>query len=1282
MARKNLNSHARKDRLAQLSLAIALCFCLPAGGAELTQLADAPLSSSAAEQVPPNIMFILDDSGSMAWTHLPDISNSSTIENNTVGYRNHLCNPMYFNPDEVYKPPVDKDGKAYDDMDFDKALYNGFIPTDKSPDTGTSKINLGSQFRAYDTKTTANMSGGSVRASAEAAHYYKWKGAGTPSPTECDKRISNPGSNWEKVTAADFTDDDKTNFANWYSYYRTRMLLMKTAAGRAFSILDKHYRVGFLTINPMKSSGRSGQTIDEKKYLKISEFESDHKEDWYDIFYSQIASGGTPLREALSRAGRHFAGKSDGINNGMTDDPLLYSCQPNFAILTTDGTWNGNPGQTINGGSIGNQDGDLAFTPRPMYDGGEVEKKDITTYTEWRYRSRNSGKPKCSEDEQSATKETRTITVTTTTTQYGTSSTKPTTGSTKSQNICLPDGVDRTTNWAIESGSETNETIIAGKGSASNTLADVAEYYYRTDLRSDTATRTGPNGEQINIGADNVPVAGTGPEDDKATHQHMTTFTVGLGVSGRLNFDPNYKSAKTGDFQDIRDGKKGWPDPNSSDLAKTDDLWHAAVNGRGQAFSAQDPYTLATSLQGALSNIQARIASSAAAATSNLEPTETDRLVFLPKYVSAKWTGEIEAHLLNLTTGEVEDDLTWSAQAGLDGQTQADCDDRNIYLYRKGATNNLVDFAWDTKACEDNSITTGLDPDEKAFFSSNHINGLSQWLTMSDGTDGTANQKAAAADANLVNFVRGQRGKEGYMPNDADKLYREREHVLGDIVGAQPVYVAAPAFAYTENGYPTFKTNNASRAGMVYAASNGGMLHAFKVGTLANNFADGGKEAWAFIPRTVLPNLYKLADTNWASKHEFLVDGSPVVGDIYDTSASAWKTILVGGLNKGGKAYYALDITNPNSPKALWEFAHSDTCYDKDAPATHYADCHIGYTFGNPIITKIAGKDASNNEWQKWVVLVTSGYNNVNEPAKAGDGVGYLYVLDAVSGRILHKVSTGYGDSGAGDNSVGPSGLAKINNWVVGDAYFDAKSSAVYGGDLLGNIYRFNVDVEPPTVKLIGTAKDDSGAGQPITTKPELAEVGTPPSPYVYVATGRYLASPDVSNTQTQSLYAIKDPGAAAGYTNLRDSLLRLEMTNVNADNERFVNCFENCSSTNGWTVDFPDSGERVNVDMKLQLGTLMVLSNVPKNNTCEPGGYSYANYFHYASGQSPLGIGQPIGGKLSGSLAVGFNVIRLPSGKVIVISTDAAGNTSASEAPIGSGAPTGKRVSWRELLN
>ena len=116
--------------------------------------------------------------------------------------------------------------------------------------------------------------------------------------------------------------------------------------------------------------------------------------------------------------------------------------------------------------------------------------------------------------------------------------------------------------------------------------------------------------------------------------------------------------------------------------------------------------------------------------------------------------------------------------------------------------------------------------------------------------------------------------------------------------------------------------------------------------------------------------------------------------------------------------------------------------------------------------------------------------------------------------------------------------------------------------------------------------------------------------------------------------------------------------------------------------VDFPDSGERTNIDMKLQLGTLTVLTNVPKNSTCEPGGYSYKNYFDYASGQSPLGIGKSVGGKLSGSLAVGFNIIRLPSGKVIVISTDAAGNTTAHEAPIGSGAPTGKRVSWREILN
>jgi len=71
-------------------------------------------------------------------------------------------------------------------------------------------------------------------------------------------------------------------------------------------------------------------------------------------------------------------------------------------------------------------------------------------------------------------------------------------------------------------------------GGSINSLADVAQYYYVTDLRPASVWAA-------NIATNNVPAVGAAPEDDKATHQHMTTFTVALGVSGTLAYDAQYK---------------------------------------------------------------------------------------------------------------------------------------------------------------------------------------------------------------------------------------------------------------------------------------------------------------------------------------------------------------------------------------------------------------------------------------------------------------------------------------------------------------------------------------------------------------------------------------------------------------------------------------------------------------------------------------------------------------------------------------------------------------------
>ena len=549
---------------------------------------------------------------------------------------------------------------------------------------------------------------------------------------------------------------------------------------------------------------------------------------------------------------------------------------------------------------------------------------------------------------------------------------------------------------------------------------------------------------------------------------------------------------------------------------------------------------------------------------------------------------------------------------------------------------------------------------------------LSQYPSMTDGTLATVDQRTPAAGANLVNFLRGQRGLENFTSGVANELYRKRDHVLGDIVNGQPVYVRAPFASYADTGYAAFKTANAGRTPMLYVPSNDGMLHAFYAGTSLVD-AQGGKEAWAIIPSSVLPKLYTLADANYQNVHQYFVDGTPSVSDVYD--GSNWKTVLVGGLNDGGRSFYALDVTDPVNPKGMWEFSWSDTCYDPAQPATAGADCQLGLSFGHPLISKLADG--------RWVVMVTSGYNNVNATPKAGDGVGYLYVLNALTGQIIYKIPTGVGDP------TTPSGLAQINNFVD-KADINNLTVRVYGTDVLGNIWRFDVnDNTPPSGReatLVGTAIDAGGTPQPITTRAELTQVGD--LPMLFVATGKLLCATDVADVQTQTIYGIIDPvvGSTA-YANLRTALAPLTMTQVGSGTgaTRTINCTgtsAQCASTNGWRVDLPDVGERVNVEMKLRANTLIVGSNVPQISACSTGGYSWLNYLNYKSGLAVTGSpGLSISEQVANSLIVGLTVIKLSDGtyKAIVTTSDA--GVLTRNIPTFTQPQTAKRVSWREVL-
>lgn len=850
------------------------------------------------------------------------------------------------------------------------------------------------------------------------------------------------------------------------------------------------------------------------------------------------------------------------------------------------------------------------------------------------------------------------------------------------------------------------------EGATPDTLADVAQYYYMTDLR-DTSLGNCSGGDvtsgsvtTTNLVCDNNV---TSSGESTASWQHMTTYTLGLGASGFMQYQSDYLTAGSGDYFSVKNGvladtstgvcswqTRGacnWPKPKSNEQTNIDDLWHAAVNGRGTYYSATDPKSLAAGISGALASISIKDGSLAAVSITNPNMAAGENELFQVSFKAGEWSGEVIKRTINGTTSEISDTPAWSAQSVLDAKVSTSTHTaRKIFTYNPGAESttgaddDLKLFLW-----------SNLSTTEKGYFSKASLSSLTQFCTTGTICLSSATQDDASGE-NIVNFLRGDKSHEGPIA-DLGTYYRQRTHVLGDIVGSEVVYVKNSPWGYADYKYGDFKAANSSRAAMLYVAANDGMLHAFDPST--------GDESWAYVPRIIMPKLFSLADKNYASPliHRFLVDGTPVMGDICasdcatpatGTSPTVWKTILVGGLNSGGRGYYALDITDPAKPKALWEFTNDN----------------LGYSYGNPIITKL--KDGT------WVVIVTSGYNNISP----GDGQGRLFILNANTGVLIRSISTGAGDTDttATTGEHGPSGLSRISAWA-NYPQLNNTAQRVYGGDLFGNLWRFDINGDIPIAAVapatpvydaqrLATLKDPDGVAQPITSRPELSKVKN--YPVVFVATGQLLGLNDLSTAQIQSVYAIKDRLTDSDFGNPRDlevspgTFVKQTMTSDTcaADNpyctegEAVVTSTKTTvdfSTKHGWFVDFPVAGERVNTDIRLIAGTLALTTNTPQSGYCVPVGVSYAYYLDYRTGgyvEGTLGVSGISYGSFLSSAPV---IVRMPDGKYKQLTQGDGGSSGGGGGSGGSGAGSGiplindlpfekdpfdtRRVSWRELV-
>ncbi len=194
-----------------------------------------------------------------------------------------------------------------------------------------------------------------------------------------------------------------------------------------------------------------------------------------------------------------------------------------------------------------------------------------------------------------------------------------------------------------------------------------------------------------------------------------------------------------------------------------------------------------------------------------------------------------------------------------------------------------------------------------------------------------------------------------------------RDWILGDVLHSKPQVVNYNTYTFTDENEANCSVNTS----MVFVGANDGMLHAFK--------DCDGSEAWAFIPPDQLDKLSLLHQT----VHNYFVDGTPV-SYVYDKDNDGNievddgdKVLLIFGERRGGSAYYALDVTVPDTPKFLWRI---------DSTVAGFSE--MGESWSTPELGLVK-HNVSGTLVDKVVAFIGAGYDNLNEDGRFGATQGF-----------------------------------------------------------------------------------------------------------------------------------------------------------------------------------------------------------------------------------------------------------------------------------------------------
>jgi type IV pilus assembly protein PilY1 len=525
-------------------------------------------------------------------------------------------------------------------------------------------------------------------------------------------------------------------------------------------------------------------------------------------------------------------------------------------------------------------------------------------------------------------------------------------------------------------------------------------------------------------------------------------------------------------------------------------LQETADNGGGEHYIANNVAGLTAALSEAFTTIEKRISAGASVSVVSSEDRTNNRL-FRARYESETWRGFVESFALPYHSG---DHALWEA-----GQLLAD---RN--------------------------------PDARTILTS--LNGTSA-VALTAANAATLRTALGAADVteatNIIQYVRGNaitgtRDRGGWK--------------LGDIVDSAPAVAGKPVGFNNLPGYNAFRAAHANRQEVLYVGGNDGMLHCFST--------TDGTELWAYAPKNVLVRLKDLMSTTYC--HEYYVNLTPVVYDVY--VGGAWKTLVIGGEERGGNGLFALDVTDPD-PAAV------SVLWDVDLPA-------LKGSWNPPTLVR----DRTLN---RQVLCVGTGYDATTSSAS-------LLVIDPANGSVLSNTTLGSAYAGN-----------KTTKATTIDMDFDGYDDKLYLGDLAGRIWRVDMTRNPWNFSVL------FNSGKPIQAAPVIT-VDALNRPMVFFGTGSYLTATDLASMATQSIYGIIDDGTGA--TVLASNLV-----------DQTTSFHPMTGGTRGWFVDLTQhAGERVTRSPSLVAGTLYAPSFLPNTTVCSGGGQSWLYSLDYKDGSAP----------------------------------------------------------------